>query len=143
MERQSADILHLTRQCSPEAFNRLVIAWCAGAGHALTEPILLYKLFGFQCRILTTPVTVENWRFRAVGISPYRHAESILNQYLGLAFANGPAHHSSGGYIQYPAQIQLAGAVSQLCYIRTPQRIGLFYREFIPNQILFQVLRFL
>ena len=101
------DIRHLTFERFPKALYGLVVARRAGAGHTLSEPVFLYHLFSFFCRVLAPSVTVEHSAFRSVRIPSYRHLQSVLYQPLRLIFSYAPSYDTSGRNIYDPAHIYL------------------------------------
>ena len=111
------EITHLTFECFPKAFFRLVIAWRSGPGHTFSEFVLFNKLLCFLCCILTSPVAVVYSSVGYVRISAYRHFERILHDFLPLVLCYIPADQSPCCHIYYSANIYALAVTFQLCYV--------------------------
>ena len=141
LERELPDIRQLTFERFPKAFYRPVIARCSGAGHALSEPVLLHELFRFLCRVLAASVAVIYRPFRSVRVSSDRHPESVLHDLLPPMPRDIPADQPPRRYIDHAAHIDALAAAFQFRDVRTPQVIRLRHREcgqlrFWPSDVL-------
>lgn len=140
IEIHGTDIRQFHTQSMPEAFNRLIVVWGTGAGHALAKAVFLHKLLCAHGRVLTASVTVKHRFGRSDRIPSHRHLESSVYQLFPLITVDGPSYDPSCCHIQYAAHIQLAVSVFQFCYVTASQIVRCIDRKLIFDQIFFRVL---